>query len=172
MTKRFRSPSNWTIRQRLEHYTIPEALTGCWLCWTAPNAYGYPVIWDGHKPMHAHRVSWMVNRGPIRRGLHVLHRCDNIGCINPDHLFLGTQADNNADKQRKGRQSKGVSHGDAIGRGEASCRATITEETARLIFSYPASQFATAKVFGVSRSLVRWIRERRTWRHIHGDING
>jgi hypothetical protein len=51
----------------------------------------------------AHRVSWAIHNGPIPDGLLVLHRCDNPACVRPDHLFLGTDKDNAADREKKGR---------------------------------------------------------------------
>jgi len=57
----------------------------------------------GGRLIGAHRASWMVTFGPIPNGLGVLHKCDNPGCVRPDHLFLGTNTDNNADMVSKGR---------------------------------------------------------------------
>jgi hypothetical protein len=88
---------------------------GCWL-WTAyRNRDGYGQFRVGGRMSKAHRVSWMLHFGPIPGGLDVLHRCDNPDCVNPSHLWLGTDADHTADKVAKGRQSrqKGEMHGQA-----------------------------------------------------------
>jgi hypothetical protein len=77
---------------------------GCWE-WTASfRGLGYGQIKVNQKMLYAHRVSWEMANGPIPDGLCVLHHCDNPPCVNPDHLFLGTQADNMRDKVRKNRQ--------------------------------------------------------------------
>ena len=86
----------------LGRYTVmPSA---CWL-WNAATDGRYGTIrTDGKQQTKAHRASWMVHFGPIPKGKHVLHRCDNTLCVNPEHLFLGTHADNMRDMRAKGRE--------------------------------------------------------------------
>lgn len=84
--------------------SIPDE---CWL-WTAATiggGYGQimGVVNGKRRPVYAHRVSWEMAFGPIPADLYVLHRCDVPLCVNPDHLFLGTQGDNLADARAKGR---------------------------------------------------------------------
>jgi hypothetical protein len=78
---------------------------GCWI-WTAarfPAGYGKVALPRSRKLEGAHRIAWILTNGPIPFGLWVLHRCDNRPCCRPDHLFLGTCADNVADMIAKGR---------------------------------------------------------------------
>jgi hypothetical protein len=81
--------------------------TRCWLWVGAKKRGGYGHLhYRGHN-LGAHRVSWLVHKGPIPAGLHVLHRCDTPPCVNPAHLFVGTDQDNKDDCGRKERRATG-----------------------------------------------------------------
>lgn len=104
-----------TLKERIERLSMPEPNTGCWL-WIASGRsnqngieYGrLEVTTDGScRKVAAHRVSYEVFKGPIPNGLNVLHKCDVGCCVNPDHLFLGTQVDNMKDCYAKGRIRNG-----------------------------------------------------------------
>ncbi len=82
-------------------------------CWPYPGAAitgGYRrVKWAGGRKL-VHRLSWELVHGSIPDGMCVLHRCDNPPCVNPEHLWLGTYADNNADMKAKGRAANRLTH--------------------------------------------------------------
>ncbi len=84
---------------------VEKTNDGCWGWVSGTDAFGYGrlIAPGGRKNLKAHRVSWELHNGPIPGGMCVLHRCDNPPCSNPDHLFLGTKADNVADMNAKGR---------------------------------------------------------------------
>lgn len=129
---------------------------GCWIWDRCVNRLGYGKLgFDG--ALHAaHRVSYMVHHGPIPRGLFVCHRCDVRACVNPDHLFLGTGAENTHDMIAKGRNTK----------GEASPVAKLTEAAVREIRRNQRPVAELAKQFGVSYSAVRFVRLGHTWAHV------
>lgn len=78
----------------------------CWLWLGAKNKDGYGNVWVDGKCMLAHRAVWEREKFAIGEGLYVLHRCDNPSCVNPNHLFLGTQKDNVRDCAEKGRRNQ------------------------------------------------------------------
>lgn len=89
---------------------------GCWE-WTAGTfrqtiGYGAFKVREGGRWVRrgAHRVAWALTFGPVPVGMFVLHKCDNPRCVRPEHLFLGTHAENMADRTRKGRQVGGEDH--------------------------------------------------------------
>jgi len=82
---------------------------GCWPFTGQRMRRGLPygLIFD-RRTRRAHRVAWELTHGPIPEGLNVLHRCDNPPCCNPAHLFLGTDGDNAADREAKGRSARNL----------------------------------------------------------------
>lgn len=128
----------------------------CW-DWTAARIRGYGSFWTGHRQVCAHRYSYEVHRGEIPEGMCVCHACDNRRCVNPNHLFLGTNADNIADKVSKGRQAKGERH------GLAKLTATqVAEIRARYTGKY-GEQTVLAEEFGVDHTTIHYIFKGRLW---------
>ena len=122
------------------------------------NGYGR----DGHRL--AHRVAYESANGPIPPGLCVCHRCDEKACVNPDHLFLGTVADNNHDMMAKGR----AKFYGGPRRGERNGRARITLAAAVEIRTSRESPEILASRFGITRSYVLEIRRGKRWRNLTG----
>lgn len=149
----------------------------CWL-WTGhllPSKHGQ--IGSGgnnSKALLAHRVSWEINVGPIPAGLYVCHNCpggDNPSCVNPAHLFLGTQLDNMRDAAAKGRTTRGRIQNPLVTlRGEAHGNARLTEADVRAIRAARHNGSATrdelADRYHVHQSYIGQIERRRTWRHV------
>lgn len=164
----------------------------CWIWTGLTDNDGYGLVWGGPsvgQSLRAHRVAYEMTYGPIPQGMVVCHRCDNPPCIRPDHLFLGTVADNNADAQSKGRLATGErsglhthperrSFGDANGsrrfperlrRGEAVTNSKLTEAQVveiRARYANGESQTSIARAFGIAPTNVARIVKREGWKHV------
>lgn len=133
---------------------------GCWEWNAARNDKGYGHFKMDGAVRQAHRVSWELHFGPIEGGMHVLHKCDNPSCVNPDHLFLGTNADNAADCKAKGRHARPA--------GESNPRARLTAQQVRDIRASKETLAAQAARYGVAASTVWAARSGQNW-HQHGN---
>jgi hypothetical protein len=116
----------------------------------------------GDRPRGAHRVAWEVAYGPIPVGLFVLHRCDNRGCVRPEHLFLGTAADNTADMMAKGRHRVNPNPL----RGTRHANAKLTDARVRTIRASPATHTDLARKYGVTKQVISAVRKGKTWKHV------
>ena len=92
------------IPQRFIEKISPEPNSGCWIWCAARLPFGYGTVKVSGRPKVAHRAVWELLFGPIPGGKKILHKCDTPSCVNPAHLFMGTQADNVADMISKGRR--------------------------------------------------------------------
>ena len=133
----------------------------CWLWDGSVNNRGYGEYRHDGRKRYAHRVSWAIAHGAMPgAGLCVLHRCDVPRCVNPSHLFIGTQHENIADMHSKGRYRNGIS------RGEKANRSHLTNERVLQIISDTRPQRLVARLHGISQSTVSAIRRRKTWTHL------
>jgi hypothetical protein len=182
-------PMRESIEARLERLSVPEPNTGCTLWTGCLSKSGYGRFAEHRKSRRAHRVAYEGFVGPIPYGMRVCHRCDTPSCINPAHLFLGTDAANVADRVAKGRTCRGDRHwsrlhperratGDRNGsrqhpellkRGANHPNAKLTAKAVRSIREHVAAgeqQAILAKRYGVTRTLICTIVHRRAWRHL------
>src|SRR4051812_29305071 len=148
----------------------------CWL-WTGGTintGYGKFYLRKGHSRL-AHRCSWTLHYGEIPEGLRVLHTCDVRLCVNPDHLFLGTDHDNHMDMIAKGRAACGPKNGTHThperrncGRGERHHKAKLTWAIiGQIRAASNASNAELGKQFGIDASVISRIRCGLIWKDIY-----
>jgi hypothetical protein len=133
--------------------------SGCWEWQRVKNQDGYGRVKRNGKLESAHRVAYELYVGPIG-DKQVLHKCDNPGCVNPDHLFLGTIQDNNRDKAQKGRARTIPMP------GESHPKHKLTEQQVRDIRNSTLSQSKLGSLYSVSQQLISRVKSGSVWRHI------
>lgn len=138
-----------TALERFESYIEPVTESGCWIWIGAIASMGYGAFYiESEGTIGAHRASWILFRGAIPPGQYVLHRCDVMPCVNPNHLFLGTPKDNMEDRDRKGRGGRGWK---------------LSEEAIHAIRESTDTQTNLAKRFNVTQAHISLVKTRQTW---------
>lgn len=136
---------------------MPVSESGCWLWLGVLHKTGYG-IYNGKS---VHRFAYVLYKGEIPNGLFVCHSCDVRSCLNPDHLFLGTNQDNMNDMKRKGRAPNN--------RGSNNPTSKLTEDKVRLIKYYLKKGNTCKKIavqFSVKASTIKAISSGKNWRHV------
>lgn len=135
---------------------------GCWI-WNgckAGKGYGILKIPKTRKQIYAHRLSYLINRGEIKEGEYVLHRCDNPACVNPAHLFLGSAKDNSQDMAAKERHLYGERNTEAV------LTAPDVVKIKKLLAMNMFSQKEIGMMFGVAQITISRIHRGLRWKHI------
>ena len=144
-----------------------QGVGGCLIWQHALTDNGYGRTSFNGVAWRAHRLAWSLVNGPIPAGLHVLHRCDVRACVEPSHLFLGTQADNMADMDRKGRRAPQPI-------GESGYSAKLTRGGAlKLLRAWEAeglSVRALGRLAGISKSQAHRIVTGEQWAHLDREL--
>lgn len=151
MSKRYGS-----VEQRFWSNVVGEPNSGCWL-WMGPvDENGYARFRVGARKARMHRWAFETLVRPLSRSEIVCHKCDVPACVNPSHMFIGSQRDNVEDKVKKGRQS--------VGR-KSPC-AKLTEDQVRDIRASDETNRALGRKYGVTHGIIGKIKNREDWKHV------
>lgn len=168
----------YTASDELRFWSKVNRTDSCWEWIASRNSQGYGhFMLDGHIHL-AHRVVWVMTHGEWPGELCVCHHCDNPSCVNPDHLFLGTRADNNRDRDLKGRYNapgvqemlRRMPHRRV--RGERCHSAKLSESDVRVIrrrVLQGEPMRSIAREYGVGKTAISDIITRHTWAHVDED---
>jgi hypothetical protein len=148
---------------------LPDILDDneCWEWQGKIDAHGYGYICRNKKTLKAHRISYEIHYAEPLGNLHCLHRCDNPKCVNPSHLFSGTNLDNVKDKVNKGRCYTGNQKGENNGASRLK-----NTDVIRIRQLYKSDNYTTiklAEMYNVHRSTISYVVNNKTFKHLLED---
>ncbi len=150
-----------SVKRRLLEKTI-KLEDGCWYCSCGGKDSRYGTISINDQSISNHVASYLVHKGEVPEGINVCHTCDYKRCINPEHLFLGTQQDNINDMISKGRKDNRI--------GSKNTQAILDEDKVREIKYFlehaGMTQKEIADYFGVSQVIISQINTGKRWSHV------
>lgn len=139
-----------SVAEKLRKLSQVDPVTGCHIWHGCRWGSGYGRMCVNYQTASTHRLAWeLANGRPVPPGLCVLHRCDNPPCCNPEHLFVGTMADNLSDMRHKNRG-----------------RSSITPESVRQLRASSLNNSQAARFFGMHRRTVQRIRNGTAFKHV------
>lgn len=153
-----RSGSITPVLQRFEKLFAKGTPTDCWEWQSTKNQGGYGRLRVDGRLQVAHRVSYRLYVGELSEDICVLHKCDNPGCVNPSHLFLGTQSDNMIDCSRKGRMVRP--------KGEDNHQSKLTKKAVLEIRASQEPAKIAALKFGITPEHIRRVRNYEFWKEV------
>lgn len=130
---------------------------GCWLIeYGVSIGIGYKIIHADHHQWYAHRLAFQMENGEVYPESVIRHSCDHPNCVNPQHLFIGSHADNVADTVAKRRHQFGMRH----------YKSVLTNDDVRAIRASNKNLGDLSRQFGISRGGILKIRNRESWKHV------
>jgi len=149
------------LDERIRMNSMPVPHCGCWIWVKSLNGKGYPQLTFRMKRMDGNRAAWVAFQGEIPAGMHVLHKCNTRSCVNPDHLYLGTDVENHAD-----RVAAGTALPPPVLLGEAHAGSILTESQVIAIRASRDRHVDLAARYGVSTHAIAAVRSRKNWGHV------
>ena len=163
------------LQDKIKDNIVVDSITGCWNWIHAKFTNGYGcIVWE-NRTYSTHRAAYIAWKGKIKKGLYVCHSCDNKGCCNPKHLWVGTVQDNMRDRNNKNRQAFGDrngtrTHPEKRKYAEDNSKSKVTADQVRNIRSrYRLGRSTTKELsehYGLCVEQIRRIIRKEYWRNI------
>jgi len=139
--------------------------SSCWEWQGCKNNKGYGMFRVNNKHKYVHRFSYEIHKGEIPKGKFVCHHCDNPSCVNPDHLFCGTNSDNLMDASRKGRL-KNRNHPTGSKNGFSKLNEQKVKKIKKQLMDKTKTYEEISKPYGVDKTTIGLIARNKTWAHV------